>query len=66
MPRRDVSKTVVQYGVQTVTSKTIQVVTDDLAEAERLLDMIGDGVLIQRTVEFGRWTSVDSGLPATG
>lgn len=66
MPRRDIAKTVVQYGVQTATSKTILVVTDDLAEAERMLDMLGDGVLIQRTVEFGRWTRVDSGLPATG
>jgi hypothetical protein len=48
MAIRDGTKFTVEYGIQTPTSKTILVVTEDLEEAQRTLDMIGDGRLIQR------------------
>ena len=37
---RDGTKFTVEYGIQTPTSKTILVVTEDLEEAQRTLDMI--------------------------
>jgi len=48
-----------EYGVQTANRKTILTVNLDLAEAERALDMIGEGRLLQRTVRYSAWTAVD-------
>jgi hypothetical protein len=50
---------ITEYGVQTANSKTILTVTLDLAEAERTLDMIGEGFLLKRTVRYSAWTAVD-------
>jgi hypothetical protein len=66
MTTRNAAVTVVEYGIQTQNSKTILVVTDDLHEAESTLDMLGSGTLIQRTVRYSPWHSVqgDGGLTA--
>ena len=56
---RDLATCITEYGVQTATSKTILTVTLDLAEAERTLEMIGGGRLLQRTVRYSPWTAVD-------
>lgn len=53
----------VQYGIQTPTSKTILMLTEDRDEAERMLDMVGEGTIIKRTVVFGPWR-VDADLAA--
>jgi hypothetical protein len=34
--------------------------TEDLAEAERTLDMVGHGRLISRRVTYGPWIDVES------
>jgi hypothetical protein len=39
-------------------------VTEDLAEAEHLLDMVGQGRLIERTITYGPWQLVDADLAA--
>jgi hypothetical protein len=44
-----------EYGVQTANSKTILTVTLDLAEAERTLDMLGEGRLLQPTISYIPW-----------
>jgi hypothetical protein len=59
MPRRSVAESFVQYGLQMASSKTILMVTEDLAEAERMLDLIGDGRVIARTVSYSRWYPVE-------
>jgi hypothetical protein len=66
MSIRDIEKRVVQYGVRTVHSSTILVLTDSRAEAERALDMFGEGVLIERTVSYTRWRTAEADLSATG
>ena len=50
----------VEYGVQTSNSKTILTVTEDLAEAERTLDMLGQGRLLKRTVSYSPWIAVEA------
>ena len=59
MANRDLATCTTEYGVQTANSKTILTVTLDLAEAERTLDMLGEGRLLQRTVRYSPWTAVD-------
>jgi hypothetical protein len=59
MPRRNVAESFVQYGLQMASSNTILMVTEDLAEAERMLDLIGDGRVIARTVSYSRWYPVE-------
>lgn len=54
---------VVQYGIQTSHSKTILMVTENLAEAERMLDMVGEGRLIARTIRYGPWKVVETEMP---
>jgi hypothetical protein len=66
MSTRDIEKRVVQYGVRTAHSSTILVLTDSRAEAERALDMFGEGVLIERTVSYTRWRTAEADLSATG
>jgi hypothetical protein len=57
-----VGKTVIQYGVQTPASKTVLLLTDRLDEAENILDVVGEGRILQRTLEYGPWRPVN--LPA--
>jgi hypothetical protein len=59
MSSRKVAQSFVQYGIQTPNSKTILMVTEDLAEAKHTLDQIGGGNLIARTVSYSHWRSVD-------
>jgi hypothetical protein len=59
MVRDDRATRVVEYGVQTSNSKTILTVTEDLAEAERILDMLGQGRIVQRNVSYGPWIAVE-------
>jgi hypothetical protein len=66
MSSRNVEETVVQYGVRTANSKTILVLADSRAEAERALDMLGEGVVIERTLSYSRWRTVKADLSATG
>jgi hypothetical protein len=56
--------TVIEYGIQTANSKSILVITSDLADAHRTLDMIGDGRLLCRTVSYSRWEEVDTDATA--
>lgn len=49
------AQSVIQYGVQTPASKTVLLVTDRLDEAEKILDVIGKGRILQRTLEYGSW-----------
>lgn len=58
------AKRLVEYGIQVPNSKTILMVTDNLADAERMLDMIGQGRLVERTISYGPWRVVDSNLAA--
>ena len=58
MVRRSVERRMVEYGVQTLNSRTILTVTKDVAEAEHTLDLIGEGRLIRRTVTYSPWTEV--------
>jgi hypothetical protein len=59
MARHDRATRTVEYGVQTSNSKTILTVTEDLDEAERTLDMLGQGRLVQRTVSCSPWIAVE-------
>jgi hypothetical protein len=59
MARDDRATHTVEYAVQTSNSKTILTVTEDLAEAERTLDMLGQGRLVQRTVSCSPWIAVE-------
>ncbi|MDT5016825.1 MAG: hypothetical protein QOD39_2985 [Mycobacterium sp.] len=52
-----------ECGVQTPNSKTILTVTLDLAEAQRTLDTLGGGRLLQRTGRCSSWTAVDEDAP---
>lgn len=63
MPANKPVQRVVQYGIQTPHSKTILMVTEDRNEAQRMLDMVGEGRLITRTIRFGSWTQVDAESP---
>jgi uncharacterized phage-associated protein len=58
--RDDRATRVAEYGVQTSHSKTILTVTEDLAEAERTLDMLGQGRLVQRTVTYSPWIAAEA------
>jgi hypothetical protein len=66
MRNRNVAESFVQYGIQTPTSKTILMVTEDPAEADRMLDMIGEGGLVVRTVSFSHWRPVDAHVAVGG
>lgn len=48
-------ESVTQYGVRTSSSGVILVVTTDRAEAERALEWIAGGCVVQRTVTYGGW-----------
>jgi hypothetical protein len=61
MTAKDIAEVVVEYGIQTLHSKSILVMTNDLAEAHRTLDMIGEGRLISRTVSYSGWQDVEAG-----
>lgn len=56
----------VQYAIQTHNSKSVLMVTEDRSEAERLLDMIGQGRLLTRTITYGPWRDVPAVMSATG
>lgn len=58
MARRDFSASIVEYGIQTSNGKTIPMVTEDRAEAERTLNLLGEGRLIRRTVYYTPWVTV--------
>ena len=64
MASNGIAERVVQYGIRTPSSKTILMVTEDLAEAECLLDMLGQGQLIERTIRYGSWRVVGAHLAA--
>jgi hypothetical protein len=49
----------VEYGVQTLTSRTVVLVTDEIEEAQHMLDLVGEGRVVRRTVRYGPWRSVD-------
>ena len=38
-------------------------VTEDRGEAQRMLDMVGEGRMITRTIRFGAWETVDEDVP---
>jgi hypothetical protein len=57
---RDVRESVIEYGIQTPTSRQILVITEDLHDAEHMLDLLGDGRLLTRTVTYGAWRPVDA------
>ncbi|MCW2587660.1 MAG: hypothetical protein JWQ86_87 [Mycobacterium sp.] len=56
----------VEYGVQTPSSSTVAMVTDQIEEAEHMLDLIGAGRIMQRTVSYGPWSAVENSVPAAG
>ena len=47
-----------EYGVVSLTSRTILAVTEDYAEAEHTLELIGEGRLVRRTVTYGSWADI--------
>ena len=53
---------VVQYGVETPSSTSVLLVTDRLDEAEHILDVVGDGRIVQRTVRYGAWHPVEASV----
>lgn len=57
MGTRKTADSTVEYGVQ-ASSKTVVFVTEDLAEAEHTLDLIGEARLVQRTVRCSPWIIV--------
>jgi hypothetical protein len=61
--RRDVARCTVEYGVVSLTSQTILTVTEDHAEAEHTLDLIGAGRLVRRTVTYGAWADIPVSQP---
>jgi hypothetical protein len=61
--RRDVARCTVEYGVVSLTSRTILTVTEDYAEAEHTLDLIGEGRLVRRTVTYGSWADIPVSQP---
>lgn len=64
MARGGIAERRVQYGIQTPNSNTILMVTEDLAEAEQTLEMVGQGRLTMRTISYGRWHVLDADLAA--
>jgi hypothetical protein len=59
----------VEYGVQTPSSSTVAMVTDQIEEAEHMLDLVGTGRIVQRTVSYGPWSGVETteqSMPAAG
>ncbi|CAN5553955.1 hypothetical protein BH10ACT9_BH10ACT9_46000 [soil metagenome] len=58
MGRRDVARCTVEYGIISATSRTILTVTEDYAEAEHTLDLIGEGRLVRRTVTYSAWADI--------
>ena len=58
MARRNDTKIVVEFGVQTPNSRTVLMVTQDLAEAEQVLDLLGGGQLVRRAVSYSPWRLV--------
>ena len=62
MARREDRNTVVEFGVQTPNSRTVLTVTQDLAEAEHMLDMLGGGRLVRRSVSYSSWRPVEPEL----
>lgn len=48
-------ESITQYGVRTSNSGVILVVTADRAEAERALEWIAGGHIVQRTITYGGW-----------
>ncbi len=48
-------ESVIQYGVRTSSSGVVLVVTTDRVEAERALEWIAGGCVVQRTVTYGGW-----------
>jgi hypothetical protein len=59
IPGSSAGGSVTQYGVQTPHSSTVLIVTDDRVEAERALDWITDGCVVQRTITYGDWLPGD-------
>lgn len=62
-------RSIVEYGVQTPMSRTVVLLTDHLEEAEHMLDLVGEGRIVRRTVRYGPWRSVDvmeQSVPAAG
>ena len=66
MPNRNVAESFVQYGIQAANSKTILMVTEDPEEADRMLDLLGEGRLITRTISYTHWGPVDAKVPVRG
>jgi hypothetical protein len=66
MSKRDDAEGTVEFGFQTPNSKTVLMVTNDLAEAEHVLDLLGGGTLVRRTVGFSPWRPVvtEGGAPS--
>jgi ABC-type proline/glycine betaine transport system ATPase subunit len=58
MGKRKTADSTVEYGVQAISSKTVVFVTEDLAEAEHTLDLIGEARVVQRTVRYSPWVTV--------
>jgi hypothetical protein len=52
-------RTIVEYGVQTPTSRTVVLVTDQFEEAEHVVELVGEGCIVRRTVRYGPWRPVD-------
>jgi hypothetical protein len=58
-------RSVVQYGIRTPRSKSVSMVTEVLAEATHLLDIVGDGEIVERTVHYGSWRLAEHAPRAT-
>jgi hypothetical protein len=64
MARRNDTKIVVEFGVQTPNSRTVLMVTQDIEEAEHVLDLLGGGQLVRRAVSYSPWRPVaEADLP---
>jgi hypothetical protein len=48
-------RSVTQYGVQTLNSSTVLIVTADRGEAEHALQWITDGRVVHRRITYGGW-----------
>lgn len=55
MSNPSTDSSITQYGVQTPSSSTVLIVTDDRAEAESALEWIADGRVVHRTITSGGW-----------
>jgi hypothetical protein len=53
------ARTVIEYGVETANGRTVLLVTDEVDEAQKILEVVGEGRILQRTVQYGRWHPVD-------